>query len=82
MSSLDVVLQYRKQVDQAQRQVVLAEGALKRARKDLKKEFNCIGTNRGFLKLQHLKSKAKKCRNKAEIKLKNFKKKWKDQLDF
>jgi len=81
MSNLDKVLQYRKQVDKARRQVDMAEGALEHAKEDLAQKFNCETINDGVALLSRLKSKVKKLHNKATIKLKKFERKWKDQLE-
>ena len=81
MSRLDKVIELRSQVDQAHRQVAMAEGALERAVEDLSHGYGCNNAKDGSRVLQHLESKVHKLRGRMNRKLTAFEDKWKDQLE-
>jgi len=81
MSTLDEVLKFRQKLEQSQRNVAMAEGALKRAISDLSERFGCKTVQAAQAKLKDLTRKRERAEREAEEKLKAFKKKWKEHLD-
>lgn len=79
MNNLNKILQYRKQIDQAHRQVAMAEGALERSLKDLS-DLGCDSIAEGETKLKRLRTKVAKLKKEANDKLTQFEKKWRDVL--
>jgi len=80
MSRLDKVLQYRKQLDQAHRQVAVAEGKLESAKETLSVDFGCH-IEEAKNALERLDSKLRRLNQKASKKLKSFEDKWEEQLE-
>jgi hypothetical protein len=80
MSTLDEVLEYRQRVERSQRNVAMAEGALKRSMSDLSEQFGCKTVQAGRNKLKVLTRKRKEAEREAEKKLEAFTEKWKEHL--
>lgn len=80
MSTLDKVIHHRRKVDQAHRQVAVAEGSLKRAMEDLSQKYKCSTISKGKEHLQELKTTARRLQKQTDAKLSTFEKKWSDYL--
>lgn len=80
MKDLSKITQYRKKVDQAHKQVVIAEGSLTRAMDELEQKHGCSTISEGKTVLRKLQNKAKRLRKKANDKLSTFEEKWRDKL--
>lgn len=80
MSTLDEVLEYRQRVERSQRNVAMAEGALKRSMSDLSERFGCKTIQAGRSKIKSLTRKREEAEREAEKKLKTFEEKWKEHL--
>ena len=81
MNDLDRIIGFRKKVDQNRHQMILAEGAAKHAMEKLKDEFNCVSLTQAKRILRKKQNNIKTLRQKINIKLRKFKKKWEQQLD-
>jgi len=77
MTSLDEVLEYRQRMEQCQRNVAMAEGALKRSMADLSERFGCKTVQAAQSRLKVLTRKRERAGREADTKLKAFEEKWK-----